>query len=143
MNKTQTESKADAPAAEARNQAKYETLIAYCDSDGEYDYSRDRSKTGQQRNLNFRSSVTVSPHEAATIMEKALAPGGGYNDFTPQLLRLLPPQARVRLARESSVCVYVESKSNGVAELHRKMKADEFDLWESHNGTYVYRIWWD
>ncbi len=121
----------------------YYTMRAYadCHGKGEYDYRAERSVEGYSRNLEYRSPGTVSVTDAVAIMKAAI--GSGYNEFKPELLRLLPKQARVRLAREGSVCVYVETISDGLEELQEKMKADEFDKTETTNGVNTYRIWWD
>jgi len=92
------------------------------------------------RDLNFRASAWVSPEEAAEIMTAAL--GGGkdrnYNGFTPALLLNIPKRSKVWIAREASVCVYVEADEVVTQWVH-KMQADEADMQENRE----WRLWWD
>ena len=86
------------------------------------------------RNLNFRADKAVSRDEAVAIMAKAMP--HGYNEFDAKLLLLLPAFAHVTLARENSVCIYLEGKVNEIPA----MKADEWDYDPEKNET---RVWWD
>jgi hypothetical protein len=61
----------------------------------------------------------------------------GYNAFAPSLLLKLPADSKIYLAREGSVCVYVETKAN--IRNRKALKADNF--WREKNGQYG--IWWD
>lgn len=92
------------------------------------------------RNLNFRASMPVSPEEAAEIMTEAL--GGnkdaGYNDFEPALLLNIPKNSKVWIAREGSVCMYVEADEVITQWVH-KMRADEADMQDNRE----WRLWWD
>ncbi len=99
-------------------------------------YSDCNSLSRSRRNLNFRSSKSVSVSDAVEIMSKAIE--GGYNNFSPNLLDLLPSHANVWIAREGSVCIYVdcELSSKQVANL----QCDEYDSTDNPN---VYRLWWD
>lgn len=89
------------------------------------------------RNLHFRAPYSVSKEEAIQIMRKEIP--HGYNLFNAKLLKHLPDAARVTIAREGSVCIYVFLDGS---PLHgnKEMKYDEF----SYNPqTQETRIWWD
>ena len=91
-----------------------------------------------ERNLNFRASEVVTRDEAIDIMGRWIA--GGYNEFKAKLLRNLPTEAMVTIARECSVCIYV-TIPGGVAlteDIADAMKADEFSETDGE-----YRLWWD
>ena len=108
-----------------------EVMKAYSDCHMEWE------EGSKLRNLNFKASAPVSRDDAVAIMEKALGRGGSYNDFEPSLLKHLPEDAEVWLARESSVCVYV--RSNSTTQWLHKMSADEADVAEDD----LIRMWWD
>jgi hypothetical protein len=93
------------------------------------------------RNLHFRASAWVTPAEAAAIMTEALGGGkdAGYNAFSPSLLLNIPERSKVWIARESSVCMYVEA-DEVITQWVQKMKADEADRLEK---TGEWRLWWD
>lgn len=98
------------------------------------------------RQLNFRASKPVSVNDAVIIMTDALEIKNetvkGYNNFSPSLLRNLPDNTKVTLAREGSVCVYVHLPKGaklGEHFAHSHMLVDEYHLQES--GTI--RLWWD
>jgi hypothetical protein len=75
-----------------------------------------------------------SKTDAMNIMKQALP--DGYNDFTPQLIDKLPADAKIQIAREGSVCLYVKTTT----KLSKaSLKADELDQVEPG----LYRIWWD
>lgn len=93
-----------------------------------------------QRNLDFCCPVTVSLPEAIRLLGRYVP---GYNAFDPALLKVLPPKCRVRLAREGSVCLYVETRAPLDHTLRRRLKCDEFDLYQQHGQTRLYRLWWD
>jgi hypothetical protein len=64
----------------------------------------------------------------------------GYNSFCPVLLDNLPDDSKIWLAREGSVCVYVETAAKiSETRLMKKMNADEVDVWNDDR----IRIWWD
>jgi len=105
----------------------------------------DCNGTKHERNLGFLAKDFCSVNEAVAIMDKATA--GGYNDFRPSLLKRLPHNSQVILAREGSVCVYVMSPvtldESATIDL---LKADECDLKSidfDGQKISVYRIWWD
>jgi hypothetical protein len=108
------------------NQIRAEVERAYCDARIPWGQAKDR------RQLMFKASMPVAKGEAIRIM-RAMVPGG-YNGFDADLLAMLPPQSRVTLAREYSVCVYVTPPVKPIAA----MKASE---WDTKDG--VTRIWWD
>ena len=90
------------------------------------------------RNLNFRASEPVSVADAVKVMSSAI--DGGYNEFEPRLLKRLPKDSQVTLAREGSVCVYVRTAEKlNVEDEADLLKADEVVL--RSNGEY--RMWWD
>jgi hypothetical protein len=63
------------------------------------------------------------------------------NILVPRLLVALPTASRVRLARESSVCLYVETKAvRDEAKTRREMHCDEFDLYQVLGGVRTYRL---
>jgi SUMO ligase MMS21 Smc5/6 complex component len=118
-----------------------ETKNAYCDSDDSLPYHI----VNQQRVLNFKASQPVSVDDAIEIMRKSLclkhSSDNGYNNFSPSLLKHLPKESEVTLAREGSVCVYVKlPKGKKITKkLATEMLADEFHV--EPDGTF--RLWWD
>lgn len=107
-----------------------ETLLAYADASGKHS----DADGYRLRNLNFRASAAVSRDEAIAIMREACP---SYNEFKPSILRGLPPDARVTLAREGSVCVYV---AGALYFKTSDFKADE----SGYNAdTGESRLWWD
>ena len=82
----------------------------------------------------WKDTTLFSKKEAMDIMKKAL--GGGYNEFRPELIDKLPADAKIQIAREGSVCLYV--KTTGKLS-KASLKADELD----NIGNGVYRVWWD
>ena len=97
-------------------------------------------------NFNFLASATVTIDEAVNIMVEALEGNNenvsGYNEFMPSHFRRLPEGTKITLAREGSVCAYVQPPK-GIAmhetKLRRSMRIDEWD--DQENGTV--RLWWD
>lgn len=85
------------------------------------------------RNLSFRASSPVTRDEAVSIFTAAVP---SYNNFTPDLLRRLPEGASITIAREGSVCIYVDKKL--LPDTQDVLKADEMH-WENKET----RIWWD
>ena len=86
----------------------------------------------KRRKLDWRAVAPVTRDEAIAIMQETCP---SYNKFAPKVLRKLPADAMVTLARESSVCVYVDKVGRATA---KNMKADEFS-----KGELDTRIWWD
>lgn len=119
---------------ETINKVEAEVMQAYedcnCKNPDQYDY------TNGKRNLNFKASVAVPRDEAVRIMGKAIP--GGYNEFDANLLKKLPPDSMVTIAREGSVCIYVTPELGDAEALNRSLKCDEFD-----NKDGATRIWWD
>lgn len=123
----------------------------------------------QMRNLQFRASRAVKPETAYKIMKRACP---GYNEFDCELIKLFPDDCKIVIAREGSVCLYVQPGETKLPT-RAKLKADEYDvLKEDHrtkcnafrNGRYTadnikdadivgpdeyggfqgeVRIWWD
>ena len=106
------------------------------------------------RNLNFKASESVDSEEAMRIMKKAIP--HGYNHFSADLLEHLPTGCMVKIARENSVCIYVEFTEeigraalwDAASELRSTMGADEFDrIWNNlpadDDDNIIVRIWWD
>lgn len=86
-----------------------------------------------RRDLHFKASSPVKRDDAVKIMKEALP--YGYNVFEADLLYKLPEDCKVTLARESSVCIYVDKLD---PEAAHAMQADEC----SKEGDQ-YRLWWD
>ena len=81
-------------------------------------------ETMEIRNLGFRASQAVDPATAQAIMEKIVP---SYNEFKPNLLGLLPDDCKVVIAREGSVCIYVQRGDKKIPS-RSKLKASEYDL---------------
>jgi hypothetical protein len=110
------------------DQVNAEVMDAYADAHMGYGKGMDL------RNLNFKASHPVTPLEAFFIFNKWCP---NYNGFGCEVIKLLPEDSKVTIAREGSVCIYV-SRAKLTARMASKMKADEFT---NENGTY--RLWWD
>ena len=109
---------------------KQEVKRAYCES---------------TRNLHFKASGSVGIEESVKIMAEALGCGeydDGYNNFKPSCFRNLPSGTKITLAREGSVCAYI-NPPKGIpiqyARLVNSMLIDE--LYKEPDGSY--RLWWD
>ena len=119
-----------------------ETLLAYADA---HKSKLTEERIMQLRNLDFRASKTISRNEAIEIMGKAI--DNGYNLFEAKLLKHLPADSRIYLAREGSVCIYVGGNLD--SRLQKKMKVDEFNYTHSDGRVGKYsipgftRLWWD
>jgi hypothetical protein len=103
-------------------------------------YSDCNKLSKDSRNLDFKASHMVSPHEACDIMCEALDCSlheEGYNNFRPELLTFLPSNSEVFLAREGSVCIYVKTNKLN-AKTQSALRADEIDV----EGDF-WRVWWD
>jgi len=87
------------------------------------------------RSLMFRASHPVTRDEAIEIMGECVP---SYNEFKPRLLEVLPEKAKITLAREYSVCVYVKGKLP--PSLKTALRADEFFYDPEKSET---RVWWD
>jgi hypothetical protein len=123
-----------------------ETLTAYADCVADNVMRKDAM---QVRNLSFKSAHPVTVAEARGILSKAIV--GGYNEFEPKLLRHLPQNRMVFIAREGSPCVYVLGPQ---FDQPKKLLADEFNFYpDKYVKTYgenqfaipgpVTRIWFD
>ncbi len=108
-------------------------LKVYCDC---RDFGTDWDAVSKQRELDFKSDQSVTRDEALAILKEAIPVD--YNMFEADLLKHLPQGSLVWIAREGSVCIYVQGCL--LAELERIMNADEFSYNEATNQT---RIWWD
>lgn len=108
-------------------------LKVYCDC---RDFGTDWELVRKQRELDFKSDQSVTRDEAIAIIKEAIPVD--YNLFEASLLKKLPKESKVWIAREGSVCIYVEGCM--LATLQRSMRADEFSYDEKTNQT---RIWWD
>ena len=100
---------------------------------------------GPERSMIAYAAEPVSPEEACSIMQEALAQNGGaYNGFKPEILLTLK-DTKIHLGREFSPVVYIKPEyiSNFVPSslkaLKRKLRASECS--QLPNGTI--RIWWD
>ena len=94
-----------------------------------------------ERNLNFCCPVTVDLAEAQRLLHRYVP---GYNEFDPKLLKGLPTACRVRLAREGSVCLYVETTAVlDKVQIRQDLQCDEFDLYQVFGEVRTYRLWWD
>lgn len=87
----------------------------------------------KDRNLNFKASAFVSRDEAFAILDETVK---GYNEFRPALINYFHKDHKIQIAREGSVCLYVQGKD---LPSQRELGADEYDVME--DGTT--RIWWD
>jgi hypothetical protein len=119
-------------------QVENEVKKAYADC-----WMEDENEGHAQRNLNFKTSKSVTIEEAISLFQKYVK---GYNDFVPGCLKPLKQIdsfGEVTIAREGSVCVYfktdVELSGSEMESYRNKTKADEFDF----IGNNTYRIWWD
>ena len=94
-----------------------------------------------ERNLNFCCPITVSLSQARRLMARYVS---SYNEFLPKLLLALPATCRVRLARESSVCIYVETDAVlDETKTRHETRCDEFNLCQVLGEVRTYRLWWD
>jgi len=103
----------------------------------EVNFGKDPNKFAKEyvrSNTMWKDTTIFSKKEAMNIMKKALP--GGYNEFTPELIDKLPADAKIQIAREGSVCLYVKT----TGKLNKaSLKADELDQVSPGN----WRIWWD
>lgn len=127
-----------------------EIETAYADCMVEEDTGKAFRKAMNTRQLQFIASAPMNRDQAAQIMTKVLRnTGGSYNAFTPNLLLKFPADCKIWIAREGSVCLYVEP---GKATMPTKaaLEADEYDedkacWWQKDKpfATPRTRIWWD
>ena len=102
------------------------------------------SSEGLERNLKFFSKDLVPLIQAIQIMK--LATPQGYNDFEAEkcvgLLEIFGDTAKVFIAREGSVCMYIRpSKNVWLSRGHEIEKiADEIYYDTELN---AFRLWWD
>lgn len=95
------------------------------------------------RNLNFRASLSYPKEYCKELLNKYVK---SYNAFTPDLLDHLPKDSCITIAREGSVCIYVNSETinkfseKELKELIENLSADEFEYIKD---LEEYRIWWD
>lgn len=89
------------------------------------------------RQLQFQAVSPVSRDVAIEIMREACP---SYNEFQPAFLAKLPADAKVILAREGSVCIYVEGD---LTRLKAAMKADECGFENTYPRYNMTRFWWD
>lgn len=118
---------------------KKDVMLAYADCNRGWD------KGKNIRNLHYRAYQDVDKETAIEILTAALGAktpeDAGYNGFCPSLLKKLPDDSRIWIAREGSVCVYVDTKSEiDERKLSRQLEADELDWWDNRRWL---RIWWD
>lgn len=111
-----------------------EIMAAYADCHGD----RPFEETSKERNLSFRSPTPLFRDEAIEIMRAAVP--DGYNNFNADLLKLLPNDCMITIARESSVCIYTTAKVN--TRLQEKLGADECG-YEGDAQAGETRLWWD
>ncbi len=107
-----------------------EVMEAYCDAHGNTPFEQTLSRG----NLNFKASAPVTRDEAVRIMGKAI--DDSYNEFTADLLKLLPENCSVVIAREGSPCIYVTPP---ILTPVKEMLADEWT--QQPDGST--RIWFD
>lgn len=108
-----------------------DTKQAYADCWGNKPFEQ----TMNVRNLNFKASDPVSRHDAKEIMAQAVP--HGYNEFHAQLIDRLPEDSKITIAREGSVCLYVETPSEMPSRM--VMLCDELDALTNN----LFRLWWD
>jgi hypothetical protein len=94
-----------------------------------------------RRNLSYLATRWLPRDDAKWIMEQWVK---GYNNFTPDLIDRFPEEAQIRIARESSVCLYVKLPWGCKKKLPtaKRVMADERDEVFSV-GSMCVRYWWD
>ena len=110
-----------------------EVKTAYADANMGWEKGKDL------RQLMFKASTAVEPETAIAIALQAIP--HGYNEFKAELLGLFPEHARIQLAREYSVCIYVTGVTAQTVGLptQSELMADEYD-WKDAG---CLRVWWD
>jgi len=124
---------------------KKETINSYSDCNG---------LSKESRQLDFLASKTLTIKEAEEIM--SLAVEGGYNYFKPELISILPQDSKIWLAREGSVCLYLDMPLD--EQTQKDLFCDEYDqitkdvlkyqpnmsdMSDMSDMIGMYRIWWD
>jgi len=103
-------------------------------------YSDCNDISSAERDLYFICDFPVTRDDAILIIKDAIPEG--YNAFFYEILKALPKESLVFLAREGSVCIYVSynGNSNALHKAAEKMCVDELDFDSKSN---LYRMWWD
>ena len=121
-------------------QAEKEISKAYSDC---HDYGPDDYPTKEsmaERNLNFFCDFPFTIQEAYEMADRYI---GQYNAFEPELLLrledLVCPSSMVKIAREGSVCVYVQCD----CDRDYDMICDALCADECDSDKKGLRIWWD
>jgi hypothetical protein len=97
------------------------------------------------RNLKFKSGVWLDPQDCYSIMSKAVSEGyNAYNsDVLKQVLDYFGDQAKYKIAREGSVCLYVKTLNelciNRMFTFINDCFIDEVHLQKDS----TIRLWWD
>ena len=94
-----------------------------------------------RRNLEFLATRYLPRDEAKWVMQQWVKE---YNNFTPDVLDALPPEAMVRIAREGSPAIYVKLPygCKRKCPTAKRMAADERDEMALQSSLVV-RYWWD
>lgn len=98
--------------------------------------------TSKIRRLDWKADEPVSGEDVREALNAACV--SGYNEFDPvnvaDAILTVDPEAKVYIAREGSVCLYIktEHKKMMIRALKDEM-ADEQDI--QNDGTI--RFWWD
>jgi hypothetical protein len=98
-------------------------------------------RVAARRNLAYLATRWLPRDEAQWVMEQWVK---DYNNFTPDLIARFPEEAEIRIARESSVCLYVKLPWGCKKKLPtaKRVMADERDEVFSV-GSLCVRYWWD
>jgi hypothetical protein len=106
-------------------------------------YSDVSEDVDASRNLDYFETTPVTGQQLIEIMSKVVP---SYNDFDgsksiKQVVNAFGSDADYHIARESSVCIYVDlKKENHWLKEVLKIKADEL----SYDGKRkMFRVWWD
>lgn len=106
-------------------------------------YSDSFDDVEAQRNLNYFEKTPVTGPQLIEIMSKVVV---GYNAFdgtksTRQVVSVFGDDAAYHIAREGSVCIYIDvTDGNLWLRNISKIKADEI----LYDGTKkMFRVWWD
>ncbi|RDJ35004.1 MAG: hypothetical protein DWQ19_09220 [Crenarchaeota archaeon] len=111
------------------DQVRKEVMTAYADCYMPWEQAK------AIRQLDFRASAPVSPSEAQKILTEAGV--SCYNNFQTSLLEIFHQDSLVTIAREGSVCLYVQSWPASMPSAS-EVYADEVD----QQGGF-FRYWWD
>lgn len=113
----------------------HEIMQAYIDCWDLKDWQKDFDRVTKARNLNFRASAPLMQDQAIAVFKKAVP--HGYNNFRADLLLALPEGCKVTVAREGSVCIYVDPKPSD--DVIARLMVDESDDYQGKG----WRLWWD